>query len=144
MNIEEINAMWSVDSPIDDTNLSQSTSRIPLLHNKYFNILMMEGLRLKKMRSDYKEVLKAKHEYYNGTLDMEEMKERGWKPFSLKVLRNDIQMYLDADKDLRKLNLKIALQEETVRYLEEIIKQLNTRNFLIKNMIEWNRFTSGG
>ncbi len=30
-----------------------------------------------------------------------------------------------------------------VKYLEQILRGLNNRTFLIKNMIEWKKFTSG-
>ena len=35
------------------------------------------------------------------------------------------------------------MSEEKVNYLESIIKTLNNRNFLIKNAIDWRKFTSG-
>lgn len=144
MNFEELNSNWAKDCKIDETNLTRESSRIPELHQKYFGIYVTEGLKLRKLKIEYKELEKAKTEYYNGSMDQEELKERGWKPNPLKVLRNDIQKYIEADNDVIELSLKIAYRESIVKYLEDIIKQINTRNFIIKNMIDFEKFRSGG
>ena len=34
-------------------------------------------------------------------------------------------------------------QEEKVEYLESVVKSLSTRGYLIKNAIDWKRFTEG-
>ena len=38
---------------------------------------------------------------------------------------------------------KIEYQKEKINYLESIIKTVVNRNFLIKNIIDWRKFTSG-
>ena len=38
---------------------------------------------------------------------------------------------------------KMALHEEKVDYLEAVVKSLTTRGYLIKNAIDWKRFTEG-
>jgi hypothetical protein len=102
-----------------------------------------EGLRLKKLRADYKTLSKLKTEYYKGELDIEELKEHGWEPQPLKILRQDIPTYLEADQDIINMSLKIGLQEAVVEYLESIIRQINNRNFYLKNIIDWERFRTG-
>lgn len=143
MQIEEIYEMWAKDGEIDETNISKESSSIPSLHNKYFRMYVNEGLRLKKLKADYKKFYKLKTEYYKGELDSEELKEYGWKPQPLKILRQDIPTYLEADDDIVRMSLKIGLQEAVVEYLESIIRQINNRNFYLKNIIDWERFRTG-
>jgi hypothetical protein len=50
---------------------------------------------------------------------------------------------MDSDKDLAERLLKLQVQREKVELLENIIKTLNGRGFLIKNAIDFIRFTSG-
>ena len=38
---------------------------------------------------------------------------------------------------------KVAYLNQVVKYLEQILRTINNRTFLIKNMIEWKKFTSG-
>jgi hypothetical protein len=59
------------------------------------------------------------------------------------IIKADIPMYMDADDDIIKMNLKIGYQQEKVEFLESIIKSLVNRGFQIKAAIEWQRFTMG-
>lgn len=144
MDIDEINQLWAQDCKIDETNLSRESGRIPELHNKYYNLFYREALKVKKLKADLLEFEKVKSDYYSGTMDELELKERGWKPFQLKVLRNDLERYIQSDSEIIQLSLKIALHEERAKYLENIVRQINNRNFVIKNMIDWSRFQAGG
>lgn len=143
MKLEDIYEMWGVDGAIDETNISSESANIPKLHNKYYQMYVTEGLRLKKLRADYKTLYKLKTEYYKGELDIEELKEYGWDPQPLKILRQDLPIHLDADKDIINHTLKVGLQEAVVDYLESIIRQINNRNFYLKNIVDWERFRTG-
>lgn len=144
MNLEEVNQMWSIDCKIDETNITQESKKIPVLHNKYYTLYVKEHLRTKKFRSELVELERAKFEWYAGTLSQEELIERGWKQNPLKILRSDINKHVESDKDIITLSLKIDYHASIEKYLEDIIKQINTRNFILKNIIEWERFRSGG
>ena len=61
--------------------------------------------------------------------------------FSLILYAFDI--FLESDKDTIDIQEKIAYQKEKIEYLESIIKTIVNRNFLIKNIIDWRKFTSG-
>jgi hypothetical protein len=52
-------------------------------------------------------------------------------------------MYLESDKQIIEKNMKIVMQKEKLAFLEEVIKNLNQRNFQIKNAIDWRKFTQG-
>lgn len=143
MDIETLYNEWAKDGEIDQANISKSTADIPKLHNKYFRWYVEEGLKLKKLKAEYKILYKLKGEYYRGELDDDELKQHGWKPQPLKILRTDVPMYLEADVDVVKLSLKIGLQEEIVAYLESIVKQISNRNFLMKTIVDWEKFRTG-
>jgi hypothetical protein len=140
---DDINEMWSKDCKINETDLMTESRRIPELHSKYYNLFFKEVLKVKKIKADLKELERAKFEYYTGSMDEEELKERGWKPNPLKILRNDLDKYLQSDRDIINLSLKIAYHEERANYLESIVRQINNRNFIIKSMIDWAKFTNG-
>jgi hypothetical protein len=50
---------------------------------------------------------------------------------------------MSADERLSKVDLKIKYYDIMLRYLEEIIKSLSNRGYIIKNAIDWLKFTSG-
>lgn len=144
MTFDELNEMWTKDCKIDETNLVKESSRTPELHSKYYNLFYREALRVRKLKYDLIELEKIKTEYYNGSMDELELKDRGWKPNPLKILRQDLPKYVESDKEIINLSLRIAMHEENAKYLDSIIRQINGRNFHIKNMIDMLRFQAGG
>jgi hypothetical protein len=143
MKIEEIYEMWAKDCEIDQTNISNESANIPKLHNKYFRIYMEEGMRKRQLEAKFKQLKLLKEQYYRGELDVSELKQYGWDPQPLKILRQDIPMHIDADQDIIDMSLKIGMQQEKVNYLESIIKMINNRGFQIKSIIDWERFRTG-
>jgi hypothetical protein len=143
MDIETIYNEWAKDGEIDQTNVSRAVTDIPKLHNKYFKMYVDEGLKLKKLKAEYKILWKIKGEYYRGELDEEELKQHGWKPQPLRILKADVPSYLEADPEVIKKSLLIGLQEEKVSYLESIVKHISNRNFLLKTIVDFERFKAG-
>lgn len=142
MKLEEIVELWNEDVKIDRTELDAESIKIPSLHNKYYKIYIQEKIKLKAEDQEYKSYYKLKHEYYTGKLSKQDLDENGWEPFQF-VLKNDISIYLEADKELSDRLLKLQVQKEKVEFLESIIKTLNNRGFLLKSAIDFIRFTSG-
>jgi hypothetical protein len=143
MDIEKIYSEWAKDGEIDQTNISRAVTDIPKLHNKYFKMYVDEGLHLKRLKAEYKILWKIKGEYYRGELDDEELKQHGWKPQALRILKSDVPSYLEADSEVVKKSLLIGLQEEKVAYLESIVKHISNRNFLLKTIGDWEKFRTG-
>ena len=143
MKFEEIQKLWSGDCEIDETELSQESVKIPQLHNKYLILFHDERLRLRTMKFDHSKLLKVKREYFSGRMEATELEAYDWEPFQYKLLKADVQEYIDADDDIIEGKKKLSLQEEKVDYLEAIVKGLSTRGYLIKNAIDWKKFTEG-
>ena len=100
-------------------------------------------MQLKKLKTEYKKFLKLKTEYYRGELGPEELREYGWSPQPLKILRQDIPTYIEADEEVIDMSLKVAAQEYKVNYLEEIIRQINSRGYQLKTILDFERFRTG-
>ena len=143
MDTNDISAMWAADAPIDETNLVGESKRIPLLHSKYYNLYYKEVLRVKKLKAEYKELELAKREWMDGSMAEEDLRERGWRPYQRKIIRQDMDKYLQSDKDIIKLSLTIDFHAANANYLEDIIKTIHSRNFVVKNMIDILKFQSG-
>ena len=143
MKFEEIQTLWTSDCNIDETELAQESVKIPQLHNKYLILYSNEKLRLKTQRFEHSKLVKLKKEYYGGRMSQEELEAVDWEPFQYKLLKADVEQYVDADDNVIESKKILALQEEKVDYLEAIVKGLSTRGYLIKNAIDWKRFTEG-
>ena len=140
MNIEELYDAVEKDLKIDDTELDLESIRTPQLHNKYLKLYTKHSLQLKKLQDDYKVIYRLKWEYYTGKAPSEIYAS---KPFDLKILKADIGIYLEADGELQQLSQKIAYAKEITNYLEKILREINNRNWTIRNTIEWKKFIHG-
>lgn len=143
MTLEEIEAEWGADSKIDEANLVREAARIPKLHHKYYMFYVKEGLRVRKLKADLKVLQRDKYDWYLGTMAEEDLKERGWKPNPRKIIRSEVDKYIDSDKDIVELSLKIDYFASVEKFLEDIIKQISNRNFIISNIVNWSKFTAG-
>jgi len=143
MDIETIKKMVAEDMEIDDLNLDLESLKTPQLHSKYLNILHDESLVLHKATIEQKELSRLKWEYYLGKLDQETLDEKGWQPFGLKILRTDIDVYLESDKDLLRLEARVYYLKEKVKYIESVLQSIGRRGWDIKSAIEWKKFMSG-
>lgn len=143
MKFDQIQTLWESDCRIDKTELGEESLKIPQLHSKYFKVYNEEKARLISVQHEYNKLFRLKYEYYAGTISEEVLREKGWEPQPLKILRQDISMYLDSDDDIVNSKQKIEIQEQKLEYLESIIKSLSNRGYQIKNAIDWVKFTQG-
>lgn len=141
IDLETIQSMWESDSKIDPDNLHTESLNIPILHAKYYEIYNTVMLLRKKAEQQRKNIRHERYEYFSGKSDPEVYIEN---PFPKKIRDKDtMQKYLDADEKLSNCSLKIDYYETTLRYLEEILKQVGNRTYQIKNSIDFMRFQSG-
>ena len=143
MKLEEILALWETDSKVDTIELDKESLKIPSLHNKYLKMYTVENLHLKRLTHDFKEMERNKFEYYSGKMSVEDLKEREWEQFDHKLLKQDIPRYLESDRELITMLLKIDYQKEKVETLKSIMSSINGRSFYINNAITWQKFLNG-
>ena len=145
MKIEDIAEAWRKDAPIDSVELDTESLNIPVLHAKYLSILYKERLKLKSLLLKKKQLAKTLSEYFRGDLNNpEDLTAIGRQPQLKTILKADINDYVDSDSEMIEMNLKISMQQEIVDVLEEIMKGINGRNWIIKNALDWRRLTNFG
>lgn len=143
MKLSDIQQQWSVDCEVDDTSLDQESLKLPNLHSKYLSYWNEENLNYKKWKSHYYILYKKKWEYYSGKMDEDALEQEGWEPFQLKILKQDIEIYLKGDKDIIDIQSKIDYTKQKIDALDQIIKSISNRGYLIKNAIDFMRFQMG-
>ena len=140
MDLEQLQEQVDKDLKINDTELDLESLKTPQLHNQYMKHLTKYKLMLSRAETEYSILKREKWEYYTGKSDASVYAE---KPFDLKILRTDIDKYLDSDEDLQKQKQKVDYLSTTVDFLDRTIRQIANRGFTIKNAIDWRKFTSG-
>jgi hypothetical protein len=140
ITLEDIKSQWAEDSVIDRELLDEESLKIPQLHSKYLNYLSDVKLLKIKKEQEYKTLIRDKFEYYTGKADPQVYQE---KPFDLKILKQDLALYMDSDPEIQLLQTRINYYEEIIYFLEKVLSCINNRGFQIKNSIDWQRFMQG-
>lgn len=143
MNLEELKNSITKDSQIDSTELGNESLKIPQIHSKYLNMLTELRLLLSKLQHDFAILRLRKWKIYTGKASQEELESWGEEPFDLDILKTDVDKFMDADKALIDLKLKISLNETKIKMIEEFLKSVNNRNFMIRSAIDWQKMMNG-
>ena len=65
-------------------------------------------------------------------------------PFDYKLTtKEEVNMFIEGDDEVRKLQYKIEYVDQCLTYLDGVLRQINNRNFQIKNAIDWTKFQNG-
>lgn len=140
ITLDDVQHEWTIDSKIDPELLDEESIKIPQLHSKYLKYLSDVKLLKIKKEMEYRVLLREKFEYYTGKADEEVYKE---KPFDLKILKQDLSLYMESDTDIQALLARINYYEEIMFFLDKVLHCLNNRGFQIKNSIDWQKFMQG-
>ena len=140
MDLEQLQDLADKKLKINDTELDIESLNTPVLHNEFLKHLTKFKLMLSRAETEHNILKRDKWEYYTGKADASVY---ALKPFDLKILRTDIDKYLDSDEELQKQKQKVDYLSTTVDFLDKTIRQIGNRGFTIKNAIDWRKFTSG-
>lgn len=140
MNLNDIEKMWDEDGCIDPDNLHLESIKLPTLHSKYFKIYNNLVLLRKKEENNFIELQRDKWLFYSGKADPKIYKET---PFDLKIIKSDLDRFINSDPDVVKSNNKVEYYSMMIKFTESIIKNIENRSFVIKNAIEFMKFTAG-
>ena len=146
MTLDEIKAEWKKDVEIDDIELDKSSLDVPKLHAKYSELLTNNIISLKNLQFKYQILRKDKWLWFNGKLDDDRIKELGWNPDpfdGLKIMKNDMNVFFDADPDLQRIRAQIEYLTEVVDFIKRCMDNITWRHQTIKNTIEWRKFMAG-
>lgn len=141
--LNSILSMWEEDSQIDATNIQKEIIKIPSLHNKYLSLLSKAKMQLEQINFKYLSMRKIKNDYYLGYLSEEDLKKYDWPPFEIKILKKDVDEYIESDEDIQKILANKILYEQIVDCCHSILKELHSRTFQLKTYVEYTKFLSG-
>ena len=144
MKLDDVLIMWEADSAIDDNHLGEASTSTAKLHSKYLKILIEHKLRLTKLNSDYNMLRADKFRYYRGEMSRDELADHGWQQWQYnKPLKNEMDEFLKGDKDLTTALQRIEYLNATIYALESIMTQIKSRDWQIRNSIQWKTFLAG-
>lgn len=138
---EKIKESAQEDIKIDEFDLDREVLRTPNIVYKYNNLFTDHTINLKDLYSLKEKTKLERWRYWSGKQTDRYYADNGI--VHEKILKSDLDIYLNADEKLTLINEAIAVQKAIVDYLERTIKELNSRNFHCKVALDWRKFTSG-
>ena len=118
MNLDQLKEEARKDLIIEnEEQLGSESLKNQKIKTKYLDQRSRFQLLLQKANGDYQRMYREKWEYYGGKSDA---KVYVAKPFDLKVLKNDLAMYITSDEEVIALADKIGYLETVIKYLEEL------------------------
>jgi uncharacterized Rmd1/YagE family protein len=74
-------------------------------------------------------------------VELEELKWTQWQ--GIKPLKNEMEEFLEGDTDLNRINIKCEYIRGMIEALESILNQIKSRDWQIRNAINWKQFVAG-
>ena len=115
-----------------------------MLCSKWHNYRIEQASIVSLNQFKYKKLEAKKKKYYLGKLTEDEMDRLGWESDGYKVLKGDVQMWLDDDDDLITEAQKLTYQKEILHFIEKQMDLLDSNKWLIKDLINVRKFLEGG
>ena len=100
MTLEELQDIVEKKLKINDTELDLEALKTPQLHNEFLKHYNKFKLMKTKASAELATIKLHKWEYYTGKADPMVYQQ---KPFNLKILKQDVDKYIEADEDYQKI-----------------------------------------
>lgn len=143
MNLSDIQDLWEKDSIINPADFSGEMLKVPRLHNKYYRVLISEISKLHSLKTKLNKQTKLRKEYYLGRLSFEKCKSLGWNQPQLRIIKQDLSIYIQADPYLNSTGSLIDLQELKIEFLKDVLKIIHKRGYEIGKLMDWYKFSQG-
>lgn len=124
---------WREDAVMSD-DLFDDARKIPILHCKWLDKYQRMVLLKKEAQYEFHKLYKEKYSFFMGREELAP---------DVKIMKNEVPIYLNADEKLNKAQAKLDLLDTYEKTLKEILNNINNRSFQIKNAIDWLRYSRG-
>jgi len=144
MDLDVLKRTAREDLPVtDQEHIDQESYKNQMIKQKWLDFKADFELLLVKAKTDHQQLYRQKWEYFLGKMDDTERLALEWPPQPLKILSVNVHIYIEGDAAIQYLLKRKAYLEEILKFVEDVIKSINTRNFVIKSAIDFLRFKNG-
>ena len=140
MKLEDLHTEAAIDAKIDQSDLATASIKRTEKTMKWLKYHSLESIEAKNLEKKLKVLYKNKWLYFNGKAPDEEYVR---KPLDIKVLKCDVDMFIDADSEMIQGRLAVDIQQQKVAFIDQFIKNLNTQSFDIGHAIDFLKFKNG-
>ena len=92
----------------------------------------------------YKQLLASKTKYYTGKMSEDEILSKGWKIEGTKILKADLNIWVDDDNEMIKSKKQLLLLKQIITLIDKTLDILiDQKKWTVKNYIDWKKWLEG-
>jgi hypothetical protein len=135
---------WKVDSTMTETKVVEELLRTPNLHAKYLQYFLYCKAKMSNADANFNRLKGVKRRYYKGEMTLQELQQRGWDQYQgLKMSMSEFNNMVEMDDDLISLQEKVDYWKSNIQILEYIMRQIQSRDFQLKAIVDYKKFIEG-
>lgn len=143
-SINDILEEWKTDAKIDETKVDHEIIRTPNLHSKYLCYYMHFKRKLATADAKFNKMCWVKRKWFRGEMTRDELVDHGWPQYQgLKPSASELAQLLEFDSDVNDLKMIVAEYKMNVSCIEYIMGQIKGREWSMKSLIDYMKWTSG-
>ena len=137
-----------IDEAKEDIKLNFLEIENELLRNshligKWITYQQNQKAKFLLIETEYKRLLSKKKRYLMGRLDDEERESNGWPVEGNKILKADLDMWLDADDEILKKKKHYLVQKQIVEFIDSTLSQVVDKKWSIKAYLDYKKWIEG-
>lgn len=131
------------DIKLDLLDIENELLRNSHLIGKWLTYQQNQKAKFLLIETDYKRFLSKKKRYLMGRLDDEERESNGWPVEGNKILKADLDMWLDADDEILKKKKHYLVQKQIVEFIDSTLSQVVDKKWSIKAYLDYKKWIEG-
>ncbi len=144
VKLAELTQESEKDIKIDFLKLTEELVHNQNLIGKWMTYQQVWETKYQFLDLEYRQLLASKTKYYTGKMSEDEIISKGWKIEGTKILKADLNIWVDDDNDMIKAKKKMLILKQIINIIDKTIDILvDQKKWTIKNFIDYKKWLEG-
>jgi hypothetical protein len=144
VKLAELTQESEKDIKIDFLKLTEELAHNQNLIGKWMTYQQVWETKYQFLDLEYRQLLASKTKYYTGKMSEDEIISKGWEIEGTKILKADLNIWVDDDNDMIKAKKKMLILKQIITIIDKTIDILvDQKKWTIKNFIDYKKWLEG-
>lgn len=144
VKLAELTQESEKDIKIDYLKLADEIVHNQNLIGKWMTHQQVYEIKYQFLEIEHKKLLAIKTKYYTGKMSEDEIMSRGWEIEGTKILKSDLNIWLDDDEEIIKSKKNLLILKQIITLIDKTIDILiDQKKWTIKNFIDYKKWLEG-
>lgn len=144
VKLAELTQESEKDIKIDFLKLTEELAHNQNLIGKWMTYQQVWETKYQFLDLEYRQLLASKTKYYTGKMSEDEIISKGWGIEGTKILKADLNIWVDDDNDMIKAKKKMLILKQIINIIDKTIDILvDQKKWTIKNFIDYKKWLEG-